>query len=137
VGAKPLVRGQQTFRSGPYLPRRARRKARRPLLVATGHDDLALADLVEHVLAVQLHHPYLKPVFLVGRVDTASLRDSGLQYESCLLDDELQALDLDVPSFVYRQGRIDTMRAIYHPHVVLDLTPEERPTAEEMTGEQG
>jgi hypothetical protein len=137
MGADPLVRGQQTFRSGPYLPRRARRKARRPLLVATGHDDLALAGLVEHVLTVQLHHPYLKPVLLVGRVDTAPLRESGLQYESCLLDDEVQTLVLDVPWPVYRQGRIATMRAIYDPHVVLDLTPRERPSAEAMAAAGG
>lgn len=129
-----LDRARETFRSGPFLPRRARKKAVRTLIVATEHDDESLPSLVDALLDIQLWHPYVKPVLLVGTADTTSVRSSGLLYESCFGPDELALLQVDGSWSDYRRDRITTMIDIYAPDIVLELQAGATLAADAATG---
>ena len=59
--------------SGIYLPPNAVSTALRIVVEATTLDDDQIGELVDVFARLQLHHPYVKPIFLVSAMKPSEL----------------------------------------------------------------
>lgn len=108
-----LDRALKMMPSGNYLPTDAVHRSSRILIDAVDLDDEDIPWLVEKFVALQLHYPYLKPVFLITALSPQELSRAGFIYETALTPSAWEGLGVGASYREYAERRVHEMMAVY------------------------
>lgn len=102
--------------SGIYLPPNAVRTALRIVVDATTLDDDQIGELVDVFARLQLHHPYVKPIFLVSAMEPSELSAAGFMYETVIPESSWRSLKMRAPYRDYVERRVYELIKVYSAH---------------------
>lgn len=102
--------------SGIYLPPNAVRTALRIAIEATTLDDDQIGELVDVFARLQLHHPYVKPIFLVSAMEPSELSAAGFMYETVIPESSWRSLKMRAPYSDYIERRVYELIKVYSAH---------------------
>lgn len=109
--------------SGIFLPHNAVDTALRVMVDATQFNDVELADLVDSFADIQMHHPYVKPIFLVATLDPAHLSAAGFMYETVMPESAWSQMCMTASYQEYKERRISEMISVYSANRAGTLAP--------------
>lgn len=99
--------------SGIFLPKDAVHTSNRILVDATEFGDEDIPELVEEFVQVQLHYPYVKPVFLISALNPGELSRAGFIYETVLTKSWWGELGMEATYREYVERRVHEMITVY------------------------
>lgn len=102
--------------SGIYLPPNAVKSALRIVVDATTVADDRIDDMVDAFARLQLHHPYVKPIFLVSAMKPGELSAAGFMYETVIPASTWKSLSMGTTYREYVERRIFEMIKVYSAH---------------------
>lgn len=121
-----LTAALEQMPSGIYLPPNARKSAMRVIVDATAFADDQIDQLVEQFALMQLHFPYVKPIFLISAMAPGALSAAGFMYET--VTPEATWRDLAAPGTYreYKERRVVEMLNTYQANRVHVQEPSSR-----------
>lgn len=102
--------------SGIYLPPNAVKTALRIVVDATTLVDNQIGELVDAFARLQLHHPYVKPIFLISAMKPVELSAAGFMYETVVPANTWKSLTMITTYREYVERRIVEMIKVYSAH---------------------
>lgn len=106
-------RALEMMPSGIFLPNDAVHTSERILVQATEFADQDIPELVDGFVQVQLHYPYVKPVFLISALNPGELSRAGFIYETVLTESWWRGLEMEATYREYVERRVHEMISVY------------------------
>jgi len=106
-------RALEMMPSGIFLPKDAVHTSNRILVDATELADVEIPELVDKFVQMQLHYPYVKPVFLISALQPGELSRAGFIYETALTKYWWEELGIEATYREYVERRVHEMISVY------------------------
>ncbi|MGO1736747.1 MAG: hypothetical protein ACTHZ9_10565 [Leucobacter sp.] len=106
-------RALEMMPSGIFLPKDAVHTSNRVLIEAVEFADQDLPDLVDKFVQMQLHYPYVKPIFLISALSPGELSRAGFIYETVLTESSWEELGIEATYREYTERRVHEMISVY------------------------
>lgn len=125
---KPInvERALEMMPSGVFLPPNATHSSDRVLINAVYHTDEDIPELVNKSAMMQLHYPYVKPVFLISAQNPGELTRAGFIYETVMAESAWNTfLGMEASHREYMERRVHEMISVYMVSRVAEILPKQ------------
>lgn len=116
-------RALEMMPSGIFLPQNAVHTSNRILINAVELTDEDIPELVDKFALLQLHYPYVKPIFLISALNPGELTRAGFIYETALTESSWNELGIEATYREYAERRVHEMIAVYKTGRVSAIAP--------------
>lgn len=117
-------RALEMMPSGVFLPPNATHSSDRVLIVAVQHSNDDILELVNKSAMMQLHYPYVKPVFLISAQNPGELTRAGFIYETVMPESAWgMVLGMEASHREYMERRVHEMISVYIVSRVAEILP--------------
>lgn len=106
-------RALEMMPSGIFLPKDAVHASNRILVDAVEFADEDIPELVDKFVLMQLHYPYVKPVFLISALNPGELSRAGFIYETVMTESSWNELGMEATYREYTERRVHEMISVY------------------------
>lgn len=110
-------------RSGIALPPNAVRSSIRLVVEAADFSSDELNPLADDFMEIQLHYPFVKPIFLISAMDPRSLAEAGFLFETAMTRAAWSNLQASASYEEYVERRVSEMIAVYSAERAGRLAP--------------
>lgn len=108
-----LLGALERMPSGVFLPPNAVKSSTRIVVDATRFSEAQIPELVEKFALVQLHFPYVKPIFLISALSPGELSSAGFIYETVMPEASWTTMGMDSTYREYKERRLTEMIKVY------------------------